>query len=94
MHELHVRCNVAKCNNLPIRTLLMELILAGCGAGLSNRALERLAELAEHHKFNIVVDEIMTGGRTGTMLMVQQTPECFQNVVVYDTMGKWMGCGI
>ena len=94
MHELHVRCNVAKCNNLPIRTLLMELILAGCGAGLSNRALERLAELAETHKFNIVVDEIMTGGRTGTMLMVQQTPECFQKVVVYVTMGKWMGCGL
>ena len=94
LHELHIRCNVAKCNNLPIRTLLMELILAGCGAGLSNRALTRLAILAAHHKFNIVVDEIMTGGRTGTMLMVQQTPLCFQEVVVYVTMGKWMGRGL
>jgi hypothetical protein len=94
MFELHIRCNVAKCNNRPIRTLLMELILAGCGAGLSDRALERLAALAEHHKFNIVLDEIMTGGRTGTMLMVEQTPQCFQNVVAYVTMGKWMGRGL
>ena len=42
---------------------MMELILAGNGASLSNRFLIKLAKLAELHDFNIIVDEIMTGGR-------------------------------
>ena len=42
---------------------MMELILAGNGASLSNRFLIKLAKLAGLHDFNIIVDEIMTGGQ-------------------------------
>lgn len=92
--ELHVRCLIAKVNNRPYRTILMELILAGCGATLSDRALVRLAELARHHNFSITLDEIMTGGRCGTMLLVLQKPSVFQAVVRFVTMGKWMKGGL
>jgi hypothetical protein len=94
LQELHVRCLLAKCNNHPFKTLLLELMLAGCGAILSDRALERIAALAKHHNFNIVIDECMTAARTGTMLMLEQKPVCFREVVAYLTMGKWMDGGL
>ena len=46
----------------PIKAFMMELIWAGSGASLSNRFLIKLAKLAELHDFNIIVDEILTGG--------------------------------
>jgi hypothetical protein len=72
----------------------MELMLAGNGATLCDSTLKKLAILAEHHGFCVVLDEIMTGGRTGTMLMLEQKPQEFQKVVRFVTMGKWMGAGL
>ena len=92
--ELHIRCLIARMNNTPFKTLLMELCLAGCGARLSDRALTRIAYLSIHHGFSILLDEIMTGGRTGEMLMVFKTPQVFRNCVKFVTMGKWTGVGL
>jgi Aminotransferase class I and II len=91
---LHLRCLFARCQGAPIKALLLELVLAGCGATLSDRALQMLAKLAKQHNFVVVVDEIMTGGRTGSMLLLSQKPECFRSVVAFVTMGKWMKCGL
>jgi len=94
LFELHVRCLAARINRAPFKALLMELLLAGNGSTLSDRALTRIGMLAEHHGFCIVLDEIMTAGRTGTMLMLLQKPEPFRMAVRYVTMGKWMGAGL
>ena len=94
LNELHVRCLAARINGAPFKALLMELLLAGNGGTLSDRALTRIGMLAEHHNFCVVLDEIMTAGRTGTMLMLLQKPEPFKKAVRYVTMGKWMGSGL
>ena len=94
LFELHVRCLIAKMNDAPVKTLLMEIMLAGNGATLSDRALERIAQLARMHEFSVTLDEIFTGGRSGTMLLAQQTPHSFRSAVRYVTMGKWIGAGL
>jgi hypothetical protein len=94
LNELHFRCLLARMHDVPFKTLLMELVLAGCGGTLSDRALERIGNLAELHKFTITLDEIMTAGRTGTMLLVQQKPATFRKAVSHVTMGKWVGAGV
>lgn len=70
LDELHVRCLLAKANNSPFKTMLMELVLSGCGATLGDAALIKIAQLSEHHGFSITLNEILTSGRTGNMLMV------------------------
>ena len=92
--ELHHRCLISKMNDAPVKTLLMEIMLAGNGATLSDRALERIAQLARMHQFSVTLDEIFTGGRSGTMLLAQQTPHSFRSAVRYVTMGKWIGAGL
>ena len=94
LKELHVRVLLEKMHGAEFKTLLMELSLAGCGATLSDHALEMIGMLAEHHGFSITLDEIFTGGRTGTMLLVEQKPERFKRMVKYVTMGKWMQAGL
>ena len=74
--------------------LMMELLLAGNGAEVSDRALNMIAALAVQHDFSVLVDECFTGGRTGNMLLLEQKPEAFKRVVKYVTMGKWMGAGL
>jgi len=70
-------------------------VLAGNGAILSNRALIQLALLAKHHGFRIVVDEVMTAGRTGPhLLRTLVAPDQFQDVVSHVTMGKWPCVGL
>jgi hypothetical protein len=91
---LHSRCLQAKMQGTPYKVLLLELMLAGSGATLHDRALRRLAALADLHSIRIVVDEIMTGGRTGTILFLQQKPLVFQKVVTHVTLGKWIGLGV
>ena len=73
---------------------LMELSLASNGSTLSDRALTILGELASLHDFGIVVDEIITGGRTKKMLSKLETPKIFQMSVDFITMGKWLKCGM
>lgn len=93
LKELHVRCMLAKMRGSAYKCILMELMLSSNGASLSNRALIMLGKLAEKHNLNFVVDEIMTGGRCGTMLMLQKKPTVFTNRVTHVTMGKWLQVG-
>ena len=94
LDEIHVRCLTAALQDLPYKALFLEPILAGNGASLSHAFLKKLGRLARHHKFHIIVDEVMTGGRTGKMLHTHLLPHEFQKVVCHITMGKWIGIGI
>ena len=94
LDEIHVRCLTATLQNMPYKAMFLEPILAGNGASLSQAFLKKLGKLARHHKFHLVVDEIMTGGRTGKMLHTHLLPHEFQKVVSHITMGKWIGVGI
>lgn len=94
INNLHLKCIYFRMNDAPVRVLMLELVLAGCGATLSDRALSRIGLVAKHHGFGIMVDECMTGGRTGTMLHTLQKPEEFIDAVSYVTMGKWMNAGL
>ena len=97
--HLHVLCLIQKVKGRPFKALLLELILCGNGATLSDGALGRLGLLAKQHGFHIIVDEVMTGGRLGAsekakMLYLQSKPKEFQDAVAFVTMGKWLGCGV
>lgn len=94
LKEIHIRCLIAVVEKRPIRALLLELMLAGCGAQLREPFLTRLGLLARHHGMWFVVDEIMTAGRTGKVLMTKSKPEEFQKRVSHVTLGKWMGVGL
>lgn len=94
LDEIHVRCLTAALQGLPFKAIFLEPILAGNGASLSFDFLKKLGKLARHHKFHFIVDEIMTGGRTGKMLHTHLLPNEFQKVVSHITMGKWMGIGM
>ena len=72
----------------------MEITLASNGSTVRDRALTILGHLAHLHDFGIVVDEIMTGGHTKTMLSTMEKPKIFQKSVEFITMGKWLKCGM
>ena len=80
MKHLHMLCNYNKVMKKPVTCILLELSLASNGATLSDRALSILAELAGIHGFGIVVDEIMTGGRTKRMLSTMDKPKNFPSL--------------
>ena len=89
------RCILAALKERPVKALILELILAGCGAVLSDRFLRELANLSRHHDFFIVVDEILTGGRcTSDFLVTKEKPKEFIDRVSHVTLGKWPKCGI
>jgi hypothetical protein len=97
--NLHTTCLVRKVKGEPVRALLLELILCGNGAVLSDRALAIIGLLAKQHNFHIIVDEIMTGGRIASseqskMLHLLSKPKEFQEVVAYVTFGKWLDNGV
>lgn len=94
LEQLHIRCLLNKMDGRPTKVLFLELVLCGNGSILSDRALTRLGRLSEHHGFWILVDEVLTGGRCGTMLLLQQKPKIFQDRVSHVTMGKWMEAGL
>lgn len=91
---LHEKCMIMRIKGSPMKCILLELMLAGNGAILSNRALEQLAFLSIKHDFKFIVDEIMTGGRTGTMLYLHKKPLLFVERVSHVTLGKWMQVGM
>lgn len=91
---LHTRLCWAKMQNKPYKAILLELILAGNGATLSNRALIAIAKLARYHQLCVLVDEIMTGGRTGYMFFLLSKPPSFQAVVTHITLGKFTKLGM
>ena len=92
--SLHCRCLEAKMQGTPYKALLLELMLAANGASLSDRALAMLGALANHHGFHLIVDEIMTGARTGHFLLSQTKPKAFLSAVSHVTLGKWLQLGV
>ena len=93
--DLHVRCLVQQMKGKPVTALLLELTLANNGTTLSDHALTKIGQLARHHGFKLVVDEIMTGGRSGDeMLLCLTKPAEFVDEIAYVTMGKWMTRGM
>jgi len=94
LQAVHIRLCWAKMRRKPCKALLLESMLAGNGAVLSNRALVAIGKLAVHHGLRIVVDEIVTGGRTGRMLHLLSKPASFQAQVTHITLGKWCQMGM
>lgn len=92
--KLHEKLILYRAQGQSIMSLFFELMLAGNGAVLSDRALNIIAILSRKHKFTIIIDEIMTGGRTGTLLLLQQKEKNFIECVSHVTLGKWCDCGI
>lgn len=78
----------------PIRCVLMELMLACNGAILSDGFLTTFAALCQLFGIVIVVDEILTAGRTGRMLLWSSKPQEFKKEVAYITLGKWTHAGL
>ena len=94
-HSIERKLVFAELSGPPYKALLMELMLAGNGATLSDAFLKELAFLCQQHQITIIVDEIMTGGRVGpSMTTTQRCPVNFQNQVKYITLGKIFHCGI
>ena len=94
LEHLHILCLYNKVMKNKVTCILMEITLASNGSTVSDRALTILQELAHLHKFSIVVDEIMTGGCTKTMLSTMEKPKIFQKSVEFITMRKWLKCGM
>jgi hypothetical protein len=92
--KLHEKLLLYKIQGQAIKSLFFELMLAGNGAVLSDRTLSIIAILSKKHNFTIIVDEIMTAGRTGTMLLLQTKSVPFIKCVSHVTLGKWCQCGI
>ena len=84
LQAVHIRLSWAKMRRKPFKALLLELMLAGNGAILSNRALVSIGKLAIHHNLHVIVDEIMTGGRTGNMFYLFSKPPSFQSTVTHN----------
>ena len=64
LEHLHILCFYNKVMKNKVTCILMEITLASNGSTQSDRAVTILGELAHLHDFGIVVDEIMTSGRT------------------------------
>ena len=88
LEHLHILCLYNKVMKKKVTCILMEITLASNGSTVSDHSLTILGHLAHLHDFGIVVDEIMTGGRTKTMLSTMEKPKIFQKSVEFTTMGK------
>jgi len=98
LYALHARLLVARLCGHPFRSILLEIILGGNGASLSNRALSKVARILEHHDMNCVVDEALTAARCGTggsmLYTLSTTPLEFQKRTTHVTIAKWPGIGM
>ena len=94
LEAIHIRLYWARVRRSPFKALLLELVLAGNGATLSNRVLIAIGKLAKFHGIGLIVDEIMTSGRTGGMLLLLSKPLSFRAAVTHVTLGKWCQLGI
>ena len=93
LKELRDRVLLYRMEGKWVRCIFLELMNAGCGAVLRAEFLSQLAVLLKSLGMFALVDECMTGGRTGRMLMTNQYPD-FCGCVAAITMGKWMGMGL
>jgi hypothetical protein len=95
LRKFHKMLILRKWIGSPIRALLVELILGGNGAGLSNSFLDRLGGLCKQFDVVIVADEVLTAGRAGPgMTMTTSTPANFLERVEYITIGKFVKCAL
>jgi hypothetical protein len=92
--ELQTRFVMNIITKSPIKVILIELMLGGCGGILRYTFLKKLGSLAKAFGVMFVVDEIFTGGRTGSFLLSQETPPEFLSRIDSVTIGKWLGVGI
>eukprot|EP00957_Ditylum_brightwellii_P132441 10099335-Ditylum_brightwellii.AAC.1 len=67
----------------PIKAMVLELILNCTGGILSHNFLEKLALSSKMHNFYFIIDEIITAGRTGTILYTLLMPKAFIDRVMY-----------
>ena len=94
-HELKICYFTSLMNGVEIKVILMEIILAGVGASLSNRYFTRLGKFCKRYKISVILDEILTSGRTGgSMLMWFDLPQVLQQAVCFVVVAKWMECGM
>ena len=94
LEHLHILCLYTKVMKNKVTCILMEITLASNGSTVSDRSPTILGHHAHLHDFGIVVDEIMTGGRTKTMLSSMEKPKIFEKSVEFITMGKLLKCGM
>ena len=93
--QINKRLLLAKLAGEPFKAFFLELLLAGNGGELSNTFLKKLGILLHKYNIKVIVDEVLTGGRVGPdMTMTTKTPQEFQKVVHFITMGKITGCGL
>ena len=65
LKELRERVLLRRMEGKRMKCIFLELMMAGCGAVLSKEFLSRLAVLLKSLGMFAIVDEILTGGRTG-----------------------------
>ena len=95
LSQLRKRLFTAKLAGKPFTAFLLEIILGGCGAMLSDRFLSLFGPLMLDFEVQVIVDECMTAGRVGPQLtMTTRTPTSFENSVGYITMAKFPNCGL
>lgn len=94
LEAVHIKLCHAKMRGKPYKAILLELMLAGNGALLSDRALVSIGKLATHHGLCVIVDEVMTGARTGAMFYLLSKPPTFVAAVTHVTFGKWCHLGM
>eukprot|EP00957_Ditylum_brightwellii_P123885 9443893-Ditylum_brightwellii.AAC.1 len=46
------------------------------------------------HDFYFIIDEIITTGRTGTILYTLQMPKAHIDRAMFIVLGKWLGMGV
>jgi hypothetical protein len=97
LFELRERIILLRLEGISIKALFLELVLAGCGATLSTRFLNKMSILLVELGVVVLVDEIMTGGRINSnslLLTNMDELEEFRKCVAYVTLGKWVKVGM
>eukprot|EP00957_Ditylum_brightwellii_P031364 2377280-Ditylum_brightwellii.AAC.1 len=67
----------------PIKAMVLELIPNCTGGILSYNVLEKLAKLSKMHNFYFIINEIITAGRSGTILYTLQIPKASIDRAMY-----------
>ena len=97
LSSLHTILMARRIQKNPIRVILFEPILAGCGGELSYRCYKLLAKLAEIHGIRFIVDEVLSFGRMGYkhgLYSIEYFPPEMHKHIAVITVGKWLGVGV
>lgn len=74
-----------------LKALLLEVVQAVSGLVLSTNFLVSLMKMMENTGCKLVVDEVLTGGRTSGSFLASTTRSIKPH---YITLGKWTQCGL